>query len=310
MTRLFLAAAILASLICGCGGADVPMHNGYKSPKARPWRDPTVLELDKALEAEVDDAVSYPKRQRARWYAVDVPSVGQLQVTLTTQLLNDDREIDLAFEVLDEGYHILTQADRGDDDAGEEQKERTLKDLHPGRYYIHVYCQRRTDAADFTLELAYHIDPKANPSNFPASVAFVGALPDIPLKDDSPAPVATSHRCRGKHCHHHGAAHRGDHHDEHRDEHHDEDHQPPPTSIRARIAGIVAGPHGTEIRIDRGANQGVAVGWKGDVVERDGSAIPGGHFSISRVSPVESFATVRAGPAVVTAAKYVRLRPQ
>lgn len=301
MTRLLLAAAVLATLAAGCGGADVPMHNGYKSPKARPWRDPTVLELDNALEAEVDDAVSYPKRERARWYAVDLPSVGALQVTLTTQLLNDDREIDLAFEVLDEGYHILTQADRRDDDAGEEQRERTLKDLRPGRYYIHVYCQRRTDAADFTLELAYHVDARANPSNFPASVAFVGALPDIPLKDDAPVEVATPHRCRGKHCHRHVA---------HHEEHHEDDHQPPPKSIRARIAGIVAGPHGTEIRIDRGANQGVAVGWKGEVVQRDGSAVPGGHFSISRVSPVESFATVRAGPAVVTAAKYVRLRPQ
>jgi hypothetical protein len=298
MTRMILAAGLVAAAIAACGGPDVPMHNGYKSPKARPWHNPTVLQLDDSLEAEVDDAVSYPKRQRARWYAVDLASPGKLDVTLTLQLLSDDRDVDLAFEVMDEGYHIVAKADRDDDDAGEEQKQRTVDRLSPGRYYIHVYCQRRLDQGDFTLELAYHLDQKVNPSNFPASVAFVGALPDVPLKDDSPAPVATPHHCHGSHCHKHVA-------------HHEEvDHQPPPRSIRARIAGILAGAHGTEIRIDRGSNQGVAVGWKGEVVKRDGSAIPGGAFSITRVSQVESFATVRAAQAAVTAAKYVRLRPQ
>ena len=64
-----------------------------------------------------------------------------------------------------------------------------------------------------------------------------------------------------------------------------------------------------EIRIDRGAAQGVAVGWKGAVESRDGKAIPGGSFEVSRVTAAESFGTVRAPADSVTQAKYVRLRP-
>src|SRR4029078_9033423 len=129
-------------LLAACGGTDVPTHNGYKSPKATPWRKPTVLQLDDQGEGEVDDSVSYPKRLRARWFAVDLPTGGQLEVQMQTEP-QGDRDVDLAFEVLNEGYEVIVRGDRDEEDAGEETKSRALKGLPPGRYYVHVYAQRR-----------------------------------------------------------------------------------------------------------------------------------------------------------------------
>ena len=275
----------------------MPAHNGYKSAKARPWRSPTVLKLDDSYETEVDDAVSYAKRQRARWYAVDLPGPGEIEVQLTLAELSEDRDVDLGLEVLDEGYRVIAKADREEDDAGDDQKSRTVKGLAPGRYYLHVYAPRRLDASDYTLQLVYRPRASTSPSNFPGSVAFIGALPDVPLQDDAPPPAPVVKKCKGSRCKKRVARVKV------------EDSQPPPKSVRARIAGIIESGKGVQIRINQGASQGIAVGWKGTVVSRDGKPIPGGSFEISRVSPGESFGTVRANVASITSAKYVKLAP-
>jgi hypothetical protein len=297
MMRLVWPVAACAVILAACGGADVPTHNGYKSAKATPWRKPTVLQLDDQGEAEVDDSVSYPKRLRARWFAVDLPTGGQLEVQVQTEP-QGDRDVDLGFEVLNEGYEVLVRADRDEEDAGEETKSRKLSRLPPGRYYIHVYAQRRLDEADFTMGLAFRPgEAAAARSNFPASVAFVGSLPDVPAVDDAPPPAPIVHKCKGPKC-------------KKAPKPPPPDDTPPPKAVRARVAGIVSEKSGsTEIRIDRGSAQGVAVGWKGAVESRDGKVIPGGSFEVSRVTPAESFGTVRASATSVTEAKYVRLRP-
>jgi hypothetical protein len=296
--RAWTAFLAVALAMPACGGPDVPEHNGYRSAKSRPWRKPTVLRLDDAFEAEVDDAVSYPKRQRARWYAVDLPVFGGIDVQVTVPELADDREIDIAFEVLDEGYRVRARADAAEDDAGDEQKIRRLRRLPPGRYYIHVYAQRRRDQADYTLQVDFKPQKGREPTTFPAEVAYITALPDVPLTDDAPAPAPVVKKCRGSRCKKRVAKV-------------EREPEPQPRSIRARIAGIsdAGSGKGVQIRINQGANQGIEVGWKGTVVSRDGKAIAGGSFEVSRVSPGEAYATVRASASSVTSAKYVKLRP-
>lgn len=309
MSRRVVSAGLAVAFAAACGGADIPEHNGYKSAKSRPWQRPTVLELDDALEAEVDDSVSYPKRQRARWFAIDLPTHGELEVQVTVVGLVEDREVDLAFEVLDEGYQTLAQANRDEDDAGDEQKSRTVKGIAPGRYYIHVYAERRLDEADFTLQVAFRgglggggPSDEGSP-NFPASVSYITALPDVPAVDDAPAapppePAPVVKKCKGSRC------------KKKPEPRPTAEPQPQQKAIRARIAGIVSVTSGgTLIRIDRGSQQGIKVGWKGSVVTSAGAAIPSGSFEVSKVSQGESFGTVRATADSVTAAKYVRLRP-
>ena len=295
MRAAFVVVTGLA-VAAACGGRNVPAHNGYKSVKSRPWQTPTVLTLDSDNEAEVEDTVSYPKRQRARWYAVDLPAGGELEVEVAVVGLFDDGPVDLAFEILDEGYQVLAAADREEDDAGDEQKKRLIGGLSAGRYYIHVYAQRRLDETEFTLQVAFREGDRDEQSNFPASVAYIGALPDVPTEDDAPAPVKpVVKKCRGAGCKKRPPP---------------PDPAPQPRAIRARVAGIVqVNAGGTQIRIDRGTTQGVEVGWKGSVVTQDGKPIPGGSFEVNRVTAAESFATVRAPADAVTSAKYVRLRP-
>src|SRR5690606_2189740 len=136
-----------------------------------PWQNPTVLLLDEDGEAEVDDAVSYPSRERAKWYAVDLESGGELEVKLSVPALVDDRVIDLAFEVVGEDYQVLAKADEEEDDAGDERKTRLIGGLGPGRHYIHVFAQRRLDEAEFNLQLAFQGTASEVESDFPAKVA-------------------------------------------------------------------------------------------------------------------------------------------
>jgi len=296
MERPAWTAVVGVALACSaCGGADVPEHDGYRRGVSRPWRQATVLRLDDSREAEVDDTVSYPKRQRARWYAIDLPGAGSMEVQVSAAELSEQGEVDVAFEVLDEGYRVRARADAKSDDAGDEHKVRRLRRLAPGRYYIHVYAQRRVDEADFTLEVSFRPQAGRVRSDFPAQVAFIDPLPQVPEQDDSPAPPPPAgKKCPGPGCKKKARV-----------------EEPPaaPRSIRARIAGIVESGGGVQIRIDQGANQGIEVGWKGMVVSRDGKEIAGGAFEVSRVSPSESFAVVRSSPSSVTAAKFVRLRP-
>lgn len=289
--RLLVLAALVGALLGACGGADFPTHNGYASKKAKPWRKPTVLVLDAKGEAEADEVVSYPRRQRARWFAVDLPSSGELDVELSITSISE-KKADIAFEVLDEGYRVLVTADGEEDDAGDEEKRRTLYELLPGRYYVHVYAPHRLDEADVTLRVVFRSAEVASESGFPGTVAFVGQLAEVPKTDDAPVAPPPPPKCKGKDCR--------------------KKPRPEPaadTSMRARIAGITTSGTTTTIKIDRGASDGVAVGWKGEVITRDGKAIPSGRFEVSRVSQRESFATVKASSDAVTAAKYVRLRP-
>lgn len=287
---------VIAAALVGCGPR-APAHDGYRSAGFKPWQKPQVLELDDLGEVEVDDTVSYPKQRRARWFAVDLPAFGELEVRLTYAplILGGTGELDLAFEVLNENYTVLMRADAGEDDAGDDKKSRTLYELDAGRYYVHVYTQARLDEAEFNLRLAFQRAAREHDSNFPAEVAFVRTLPAVPPVDDAPAPVARP--CRGAGC---------------------KKPRPPrerpntdstAQAMRGRIAGITATASGTQIRIDRGSSAGVEVGWRGNVITSAGSAIPDGGFRVTRVTASESYGAVKATADAVTSARFVRLRP-
>ncbi len=283
----YVVIAAVAGTVVGCGPS--VNHDGYRSPRYRPWKKPKVLELDGEGEAEVDDALNYPKRRRARWYAVDLPSFGQLTVKLAAEPVDErEGELDIALEILDSSYRSIEIADRDADDAGDLNKRRTLDDLDVGRYYIHVYTQERLDKADFALRIVFESARKAYDSTFPADVSYAGLLPAVPLFDDTPVTVARPRKVVRRRT---------------------DKKKPPKKAIRARISGISTTGKGTLIKINRGASAGVAKGWRGSVVSKSGRSIPNGRFTVSKVSSSESYGVVRATQDAVTSAKYVRLTP-
>ena len=85
--------------------------------------------------------------------------------------LSDEHEADIAFEVMDEGYHVLNKADDEDDDTGEEQRVRKLHKLQPGRYYVHVYGQKRLFLAGISLFTVASFVAGLSPSFLPLVIA-------------------------------------------------------------------------------------------------------------------------------------------
>jgi len=180
----------LTAMLVACGGPQIPAHNGYKPKEAQPWKKAKALKFDERNEAKAEGDVSYPDMRRARWFQLTLPSNGQLTIALEItppgDAVNDD--FDLALEVLDPSYRVISKSALDDEDAHELNKKKTLVDLPPGKYLVHLFLQGRNDAADFVLRAAFK-PTAANDtgrSNFPAVVPFVPALPVVPLQDDTP----------------------------------------------------------------------------------------------------------------------------
>jgi hypothetical protein len=255
MRRVLPALLLLAA----CGGSPIPLHNGYKSEKAQPWKKPKTLTLDAKSEAKADGSLSYPDMRRAKWFALDLPSNGELAIHLEVAGPGDNEEFDMGMEIYDGANHVIAKADLDDDDAHEIQKTRTLKDLTPGHYLIHLWVNGRLDVADYNLKLGFKSTsaPEVK-SDFPAQVAFLPTLPLVPVTDDTPAnrivKVVTPVKPTGKPGHHpHVApvetpAKPAD--------------KPKSSSLTARIVGLNVVAGGTQITINVGTNAGAAEGMK------------------------------------------------
>jgi hypothetical protein len=306
--------AVLLGLATGCG-ASIPEHDGYRTTKSEGWQTPTKLELDEDGEAEVDSELSYPKRAHARWFALALPHAGEIEISLTyaplgevRNELDEDDPFDLAFEVYDENYRVLTRADQQEDDAGERKKRRTLYELPRGKYFIHVYLQRRLDEVEYSFRLQFkRADIDVASTDFPKNVAFVDPLAAIPETDDAPRPEP---RCRGSKCGKPQPRREPD-----------RGETPTPTAnegsvvpvpaggLRARIIGVRAGAGGTRITINRGTAHGVAKGWRGRMVTSANKSVPNGSFTIDVVNAQESQATVNTTPDTATAAANAIIQP-
>jgi hypothetical protein len=219
MTRVWLLACVclsLGTLALGAGcGPKVPQHNGYKTKS--PWKKAKPITLtDNAGKAK--GTLDYAAYKRARWYTVTLPEDGDLNLSLSFSPTDDAGAATVAMEVLDSGYHVISEdedaplvapdepGDDGDDadaegdddededddeDSGSEesestQKTRALDALAPGTYYIHLFLTKRLDAADYELQLAYTPMPVEPKTNFPKNVAWVPPLATVPVADDAP----------------------------------------------------------------------------------------------------------------------------
>jgi hypothetical protein len=244
-------------LLAACGGSPIPLHNGYKSEKAQPWKKPKALAFDAKQEAKGDGSLSYPDMRRAKWYSLELPTAGELAIHLDITPPGDNEEFDLGMEIYDAGNRVIAKADADDDDAHEIQKTRNLRDLSPGHYLIHLFLSGRLDTADYNLKVTFKstgaVETK---SDFPAQVAFLPSLPLVPVTDDTPAnriaktPVKPTGKPTG--------GHRPAHVDTPTKP--DKPDKPAATAMSARIVGISVVSSGTQITINVGSSSGAAEG--------------------------------------------------
>jgi hypothetical protein len=247
---------VLGVILGACGGAKIPVHSGYKSEKAKPWTKAKGINFDEKMEAKAEGDLNYGEMRRARWYSLDIPANGELGLRLEVTPPGDaaNEDFDLAMEILDPGNRVVSKADMEEEDVGELNKVRTLYDLAPGKYLIHIYLQGRLDSADYVLRAAFKRTAAAEvKSDFPAQVQFLGALPMVPLNDDTPAgykskqvAVVTIKKPKGNKPPPVVAA-------------------PPATTRTTRVVQFSVTGAGTTITVAAGTDQGVAQGWKATV---------------------------------------------
>ena len=266
------------------------MHNGYKGKKPQPWKKAKAIKFtdkDGKLEAKVQGELEYASYKRAAWYVADLPKAGQLDLRLEIEppgeAVND--EFDLGFEVLDDGFRTIMKSDLTEgDDTGDIQKQKSLKDLEAGKYYIHLYLQHRMDSADYVLKASFQSVSTVGKSDFPSQVAFVPTLPMVPLQDDTPKnykpttptpPVkVTTKRPKG--------------------EPKKEEPKKEPavgTALNARIINMQVVSGGTQITVGRGTSGGAAVGMKGKIV-----GVSSGSFTLANCNERTCTAVVSATP--------------
>ncbi len=275
---------VLAAVLAGaCGGPKVPAHSGYRSDKSEPWKKAKALAWNDKMEAKSDDDLSYAEFRRAKWYVVNLPRPGQVDVRLeiTPGGETPAEDFDLAMEIMDEGYRVISKSDSEDEDAGETTKSKTLFDLQPGRYYIHLYLEGRRDAADFALKLVYRPTGEVVvASDFPAQVAFLNPMPVVPASDDAPdgyrkaAPTVVQQTTKG-----------------HRSTggHSPPPPPPPPTkALAGRIVGVAVQGGATLITIAVGTDAGAQSGMHARVKGL------GGSYELSSCGPRTCKATVGA----------------
>jgi len=289
---------LLLLIVAACGGAQVPTHNGYKGgPKAQPWKKAKSLKFDEKSEAKVEGELSYPEKRRAAWFAVDLVSAGQLDLKLEIVPPGEstNEEFDLGFEVLDAGYRTIARSDLQEgDDTGEIQKSKSLLDLEPGRYLVHLYLQGRMDTCDYVLRAVFKPMSTVGKSDFPAQVSFPQNLPMVPLTDDTPKsykpPTPTTVvqvKKVGKKVTPVKEA-----------------PPPPAATITARIINMQVSGSSTQITIGRGTSAGVNNGMKGKIV-----GVPTGSFTTSNCNERTCTAVVAATPDQIKGSGSVVLTP-
>jgi hypothetical protein len=261
---------VLGVILGACGGTKIPVHSGYKSDKAKPWTKAKAIPFDEKMEAKAEGDLNYGEMRRARWYSIDVPSNGELGLKLEVTPPGDatNEDFDLAMEILDPGNRVISKADMEEEDVGELNKLRTLYDLAPGKYLVHIYLQGRLDSADYVLRATFKRTAAAEvKSDFPAQVQFLGALPMVPLNDDTPAgykskqvAVVTIKK-------------------KNRDKKEVPVAAPVATGKKGRIVQMSVAGGGTVITVSVGTDQGAATGWKAQIAGVSGS------YSVGNCNP-------------------------
>ncbi|HSS02402.1 MAG TPA: hypothetical protein VLM79_35325 [Kofleriaceae bacterium] len=271
-------SVLLGAGLAACGGPQVPTHNGYKAKETKPWNKPKALKLDEKKEGKVEGDLSYPDMRRARWFEINLPSNGQLslalEITPPGDAVND--EFDLGMEVFDPSLRVISKSELEDEDAHELAKKKTLVELAPGKYLIHLFLQGRMDSADFVLRAQFKPTQAAEvKTNFPSEVPFPPALAMVPLQDDTPRNYRPQTQAVVKVIKKPKEA---------------PPPPPPAAAVSARIIGVQVVAGGTLITVGRGKSSGASDGMKAKINGISGA------FTIGNCNDRTCTATVAATP--------------
>lgn len=277
LAKTTFTCGALSLFLLACGGAQ--SRTGYAKGEKEPWSSPIKLKLTDNGEASTEGNVNYPKSQRAKWYVLDLPAPGYVRAKITMDALSTGA--DVGFEILDSGFNVVAKP-TDDNDIGQDEKVRIVKEARSGRTYFHVYTLGKTDVADYRLRVRYEpkltsqpqvaaqetADPK---SSFPWTVPNLPPIPAVPANDDAPrkgrkpppeapdepAPVAEPDPAEG-------------------------------AKVRGKVIEFAKQGSGVHLVVNKGSEAGVEVGWTGYVVDKSGKSMKKGAFKIKKTRSDES----------------------
>jgi hypothetical protein len=259
------------------------------------------IELEEG-EGRVRDIVTYPGGDRVDWKVVELPKdiTGTLEVKLQWQPPRPG--LDLAFDVYDEYFHRVERA-KPSPGTGDRSKRVKVKNAS-GKYYVQVYAPRRTDAGRYVLSLRFR-ERDAGPSA-DELLGMIDDPPPLPAvvepKEKTPEEIAAEEAERVRV-------------EEERRIAAEKNAQDAATfaelnkPVYARITRTQRSAGGVIITINAGQNRQVDKGWTGVVLAAEGkNALPGGEFTIIRVTKQEAIAKVQLSIDQVRANPRVELR--
>ncbi len=283
--------AISLGLTAACGPS-IPEHNGYKSAKVSPWRSPKIIKLDENREGKANGELDYPSQKRARWFAIDLPTSGDLQVTVEANPQNEGDDFDLGMEIIGPGNRVLAKADLEDEDAHELTKTRSAGGLDGGRILLHLFLQGRMDNSDFDVKVKFSPTVSEVASSFPAEVPYLPLLATVPVIDDSPEgsrkptvtrrptgprrPTPTPTKVE----------------------------EAPSTKVAAKVLRATMSDKSTTVILSAGSDAGVADGWRGTV-----SGVKGISFTVRNVTQRTCKAVIDGVTAEQVTGRTVTLSP-
>lgn len=297
--RALAALSLLAALAASCA-RNVAQHES--SGKDFQAKGAKKISLEEG-EGRARDIVTYPGGDRVDWKVVEVPegAKGTLYIKLHWQPPRPG--LDLAFEVFDQ-YYTRVERVRPSPGTGDRSKQVKIKNAS-GKYYIQVYAPRRTDAGKYILSVRFK-ERAAGPST-DELLGMIDDPPPLPAvvepKEKTPEEIAAEEAEKARL-------------DEERRVAAEKRAQDDATlaelnkPVYARITRTQrSGATGVIITISAGQVRGVDKGWSGVVLAGESkSALPGGEFTIIRVTKQESVAKVQLSIDQVEANPRVELR--
>lgn len=295
-----LALPLLAALaLCAGCARNVPQHES--SGKDHVVKGAKKIELEEG-EGRARDIVTYPGGDRVDWKVVELPEEGKGTLTIKLRWQPPRPGGDLAFEVFDQ-YYTRVERVRPSPGTGDRSKQVKIKNAS-GKYYIQVYAPRRVDAGKYILSVRFK-ERAAGPST-DELLGMIDDPPPLPAvvepKEKTPEEIAAeeAERVRVEEERRLAAEKRAQ-----DDAVLAELNKP----VYARITRTQRSTGGVIITIGAGQIRGVDKGWSGVVLAGEGkSALPGGEFTIIRVTKQESIAKVQLSIDQVEANPRVELR--
>jgi hypothetical protein len=298
---LLIATAVGSLVLAACKATISQKANSGKDYR---YKGAKTIKLDDDGEGRSKrDVVTYPGGDREDWKVFEVPegARGELEVRIKHRPPRPD--LDVAFNVYDEYFE---RVGRAKPKPGDRTKKVTIEDARAGKYYVQVYAPRRIDAGKYRVRVRFKPkaiagkDPEPGPEAFP-DPPKLPAVPEpvekVPCPDD---PTKFQPDCPGPKV-------------------------PCPNdptkfepdcpvevvkSISCRIRNYkISASSGTVVICDKGTKHGVAKGWKGQLMTRSGSPLPGGTFTVTRVTSRESTGKVRLTVDQVKSSGRVLLSP-